>query len=155
MSDGLSMGRVKPTMGPAPPKVVAEVPVPLVDPGPPEVELFGEPKPELDELELNIEEMPFDDPALDDPPLGDPKPPLDEPKPEVGEPPLCAVPPKPLPEVPPNPLAEEELGAAMGTPLASVVVAVVLAAYIEELTPPMPAAIISGCPKKPRGRTCA
>ena len=115
-------------------QTVADVPLPPV-PVPPVGELDEGPDPEPDEGCWNIEEIEFDDP----------EPELVELVPWVF--PGNALLPVELPSVPP---VESVL--AMGTPFASVVVAVATA-YIAPLVPPMPVATISGWPKNPSGRT--
>ena len=116
ISDGLSTGSVKPTIGPPPPKVVADVPDPLdpkddvdVDPGvevgvaEPNVEdplVGGDPKPEEGEPKLEPDEPKLepDEPKLEP----------DEPKLEPEEPTLGPEDPKPEfdpdPEDPDDPL---------------------------------------------------
>jgi hypothetical protein len=95
ISDGLSTGSVKPTIGPPPPKVVADVPDPLdpkddvdVDPG----------------VEVGVGEPNVEDPLVG----GDPKPEEGEPKLEPDEPKLepeepTLGPEDPKPEFDPNP----------------------------------------------------
>jgi hypothetical protein len=132
-------------MGPAPPNVVAEVLLPAL-PGTPVCEPVGEfveepnpdpdpePNPELDDCG-NIVEMPVE-----------PAPEFTELPPWLLSDPLLAV---ELPSVPPD---EDPSGLAMGMPFASVVV-VAAAVYIDAPVVPRPAAIVSCCPKNPKGRT--
>lgn len=70
----MSTGSVNPTMGPPPPKVVAEVPDPF-DP-------LDDPNPEVGDEELpKVPELPFCDPnPVDDEPRLEP----DDPNPELG-----------------------------------------------------------------------
>jgi hypothetical protein len=68
----LSTGSVNPTMGPPPPKVVAEVPDPP--------ELFDDPNPEVGDEEFPNGELLLCDPV---PEVGEPKPEPEDPKPEL------------------------------------------------------------------------
>jgi hypothetical protein len=125
-------------MGPPPPKVVAEVPDPLEDPNP-----------EVGDEELpKVPELPLCDPI---PEVGDPKLEPEDPNVELElEDPNVELDPKLEPDEAPG--VFDWSGLAMGTPFASVVVEAATA-YMEE--PPVPPMVMSGCPKKPRGRTCA
>lgn len=101
ISDGLSTGRVNPTIGPPPPNVVAEVPLPLDPNG----ELVDEPVPVPGADCPNADDVPLcpklepDEPRLD--PLDPKLEPLD-PKLEPLEPKLDPLDPK-LDPVDPNP----------------------------------------------------
>jgi hypothetical protein len=103
--EGLSTGKVKPTIGPPPPNVVADVPLPLDPNG----ELVDDPVPEVGDEDPNIEELPFcddpgepDDPKLDpdDPKLDpeDPKLDPDDPKLDPEDPRPEELPPVPVPD---------------------------------------------------------
>lgn len=154
----MSTGRVNPTIGPPPPNVVADVP-PLEPNDEPDSPLPGlEEEGCPNELPLCCPKLDPEDPKLDpeEPKLEPEDPKLDpeDPKLEPDDPKLEPEDPKPVPEeLPPVAPEPDWSPLATGTPFASVVV-VAATAYIELLVIPTPA-VISGCPKKPSGRTCA